>query len=113
MFFPITKGFPQYEHLSNFNLKKKGMGKLIFLLISLLALSEASPKHRRQASEQKCGVRNLNGVDHPEIKVSKGGLISESFSFWFKSLKKALNYVPKHYFFRCIVLRGVIWHIFM
>jgi len=47
------------------------MGKLIFLLISFLALSEASPKYRRQASEQKCGVRNVEGIKNPEIKVSQ------------------------------------------
>jgi len=47
------------------------MGKLIFLLISFLALSKASPKYRRQASEQKCGVRNVEGIKNPEIKVSQ------------------------------------------
>ena len=47
------------------------MGKLIFLLISFLALSKASPKHRRQASEQKCGVRNVEGIKNPEITVSQ------------------------------------------
>ena len=47
------------------------MGKLIFLLISFLALSKASPKYRRQASEQKCGVRNVEGIKNPEIEVSQ------------------------------------------
>ena len=47
------------------------MGRLIFLLISFLALSKASPKYRRQASEQKCGLRNVEGIKNPEIIVSQ------------------------------------------
>ena len=43
---------------------------------------------------------------------TKGGLISESFSFWLKSPKKVPNLHPEHLLFRWIELKIVFWHIF-
>ena len=41
-----------------------------------------------------------------------GDLISKSVSLWLKSPKKLSNLYPEHLFFRWMVLRRVIWHIF-
>ena len=43
-------------------------------------------------------------------EYSKGGLISERFSFWLKSLKKVPNH--EHVLYRWIVVLRVTWHIF-
>ena len=47
------------------------------------------------------------------ISHAKGGLISESFSFWLNSLKKGANLASGHLFFRWIVLRGEICYSFL
>ena len=50
-----------------------------------------------------------------EIKSSnhKGGLISESSSIWLISPKKVPKHTPEHHIFSLIVLRGVIWYLFL
>ena len=75
------------------------MGKLIFFIISFLALSEASPKYRRQASEQKCGVRNVEGIKNPEITVSQEKLDNaDAPTRWFSVgiCKYQLGYKSHH-----------------
>ena len=44
--------------------------------------------------------------------ITKGGLISESFSLWLKSPKKLPNHYPEHLLFRWIFLRIGIGHLF-
>ena len=46
------------------------------------------------------------------VCMSKGGIISESFSRWIQSPKKCAQTYPEHLLFRWIELRMVIWHIF-
>ena len=50
---------------------------------------------------------------HETGQLTKGGLILESFSLWFKSSKKIPNHYPVHLLSWWLVLRRVIWYFFL
>ena len=44
--------------------------------------------------------------------ITKGNLLSESFSLWLKSpKKKMLNHSPEHYSLEQKMLRDFVWHL--
>ena len=60
-----------------------------------------------------CAIRVNTVVEISELynELAKGGLISESFSYWLQSPKKCAKHYPDHLLFRWIELKIVFWEI--
>ena len=63
---------------------------------------------RRQIKTEDINLKRKTA----KMESSKGGLISESFSFRVQSPQKCAKNYPEHLVFRWIELRIVFWHIF-
>ena len=102
-------GTTSHYHPTKKRLGKKIMGgKMARVLITLLLAFYQLLKVLCNILLNVLKVLQSHSFRMGRLKLAKGGLISESFSFWLKSQKRVPNYNPEHLFFKQIVLRTVI-----
>ena len=97
-------GTTSHYHPTKKRLGKKIMGGkmarvLITLLLQLLKVCNVCTLECFESITISF-IQDWDKVGHiGRLKLAKGGLISESFSFWLKSQKRVPNYNPEHLFF--------------